>query len=71
LEVASRKFIEAKQRHLYLALANLPVKFFDLSASNIKPYQDTIQCLRSVLQCLLLQKEISGISSCFIEISHE
>lgn len=48
-EIARRIFVEAEKRRLYLALANLPVKFFDLSAAGMEPDSDTITCLRSVL----------------------
>ena len=48
-EIAQRIFAEAERRHLYLALANLPVEFFDLSAAAMTRDRDTITCLRSVL----------------------
>jgi tyrosine decarboxylase / aspartate 1-decarboxylase len=48
-EISRRIFVEAEQRHLNLALANMPVKFFDLSAAKMEPDQNTIQCLRCVL----------------------
>ncbi len=48
-EIARQIFAEAEQRQLYLALANLPVKFFDLHAANMEPDCNTITCLRSVL----------------------
>ena len=47
-EMARKLFAEAEQRHLYLALANLPVEFFDLPA-DMQRDSDTITCLRSVL----------------------
>jgi glutamate/tyrosine decarboxylase-like PLP-dependent enzyme len=48
-EIARLIFAEAEKRQLYLALADLPVKFFDLSAAGMEPDCDTITCLRSVL----------------------
>src|SRR5208337_1199675 len=47
-EIARRIFAEAERRQLYLALANLPVRFFDLPEA-MEPDRDTITCLRSVL----------------------
>jgi len=48
-EIAQRIFAEAERRHLYLALANLPVEMFDLPAAKMERDRDTITCLRSVL----------------------
>jgi glutamate/tyrosine decarboxylase-like PLP-dependent enzyme len=48
-EIARQIFAEAEQRQLYLALANLPVKLFDLHAAHMEPDRNTITCLRSVL----------------------
>jgi tyrosine decarboxylase / aspartate 1-decarboxylase len=48
-EIAQRIFTEAERRHLYLALANLPVEMFELPASTMARDRDTITCLRSVL----------------------
>jgi glutamate/tyrosine decarboxylase-like PLP-dependent enzyme len=48
-EIARRIFEEAEQRRLYLALADLPVKLFDLQAAHMEPDRHTITCLRSVL----------------------
>ncbi len=48
-EIARRIFTEAAQRHLHLALAELPVAFFDLTAAGVERDRDTITCLRSVL----------------------
>jgi len=48
-EVARRIFSEAERRHLYLALADLPVEFFDLVAAGMERDRNTITCLRSVL----------------------
>jgi glutamate/tyrosine decarboxylase-like PLP-dependent enzyme len=48
-EIAQRIFAEAERRQLYLALANLPVEFFDLPAAAMERDRDTITCLRSVL----------------------
>jgi len=47
-DMARRIFVEAEQRQLYLALANLPVAFFDLPAG-MQADRDTLTCLRSVL----------------------
>jgi len=47
-DMARRIFVEAEQRQLYLALANLPVAFFDLPAG-MQADGDTLTCLRSVL----------------------
>src|SRR2546426_5068477 len=46
---ARRIFAEAARRELHLALAELPVAFFDLAAAGIERDRDTITCLRSVL----------------------
>lgn len=48
-EIARRIFCEAARRDLHLALAELPVDFFDLPASNMERDRDTVTCLRSVL----------------------
>lgn len=48
-DIAQRLFAEAENRHLYLALASLPVEFFDLPAAGMEHDRDTITCLRSVL----------------------
>jgi glutamate/tyrosine decarboxylase-like PLP-dependent enzyme len=42
-------FDEAARNNLHLALAELPVEFFDLDAIGIERDRDTITCLRSVL----------------------
>ena len=43
-------FEEARKRDLYLALAELPVRFFPASAWAVEPAQGThVTCLRSVL----------------------
>jgi tyrosine decarboxylase/aspartate 1-decarboxylase len=42
-------FTEAARRHLHLALADLPVDFFDLAAAGMERDRDTVTCLRSVL----------------------
>jgi tyrosine decarboxylase / aspartate 1-decarboxylase len=47
--LAREIFAEAEKNHLYLALANLPVEFFDLRATGMESDRDTITCLRSVL----------------------
>ena len=44
-----RIFDEAADRQLHLALANLPVEFFDLEACSMERDADTVTCLRSVL----------------------
>lgn len=42
-------FSEAARRQLHLALAHLPVEFFDLAAANMERDAESITCLRSVL----------------------
>jgi len=42
-------FNEAARNDLHLALAELPVEFFDLAAAGMERDRDTITCLRSVL----------------------
>ena len=42
-------FDEAARRNLHLALADLPVGFFDLEAAGVARDRPTITCLRSVL----------------------
>ena len=42
-------FEEAGRRQLHLALAQLPVEFFDLAAAAMERDGDTLTCLRSVL----------------------
>jgi tyrosine decarboxylase/aspartate 1-decarboxylase len=48
-ELARRVFTEAARRGLHLALAQLPVEFFELEAEGIEPDSPTVTCLRSVL----------------------
>jgi tyrosine decarboxylase/aspartate 1-decarboxylase len=48
-EIAQMIFAETERRHLYLALANLPVEMFDLAAARMTRDRETILCLRSVL----------------------
>jgi tyrosine decarboxylase / aspartate 1-decarboxylase len=48
-EYARLIYDEAARRHLYLALAELPVDFFDLTATGMERDQETVTCLRSVL----------------------
>jgi len=48
-QLARRIFAEAARRQLHLALAELPVAFFDLAAAGMERDRDTITCLRSVL----------------------
>ncbi len=47
--LARRLFAEAARRHLHLALAELPARFFDFNAAGIAGDRDTVTCLRSVL----------------------
>ena len=42
-------FEEAARRKLHLALAELPLQFFDLADAGMRPDRETITCLRSVL----------------------
>jgi len=48
-EIARLIFAEAARHHLHLALADLPVDFFDLTAARMQRDRNTITCLRSVL----------------------
>lgn len=48
-ELARSVFAEAAQHNLHLALAELPVEFFDLDTAGMERDRDTITCLRSVL----------------------
>lgn len=48
-QAARRLFEEAGRHHLHLALAALPVSFFDLEAAGLAPDAPTLTCLRSVL----------------------
>jgi glutamate/tyrosine decarboxylase-like PLP-dependent enzyme len=48
-EAARRIFAEAARLGLHLALATLPVEFFDLAAAGMEQDCDTVVCLRSVL----------------------
>lgn len=48
-ERAKNIFSEAARLDLHLALAELPVKFFDLKSAGIQPDGENITCLRSVL----------------------
>jgi len=48
-KLARRVFEEAARRQLHLALANLPVEFFDLRACSMEQDAGTLTCLRSVL----------------------
>jgi tyrosine decarboxylase / aspartate 1-decarboxylase len=47
--VARSIFSEAARQNLHLALAELPVDFFDVSGAGIERDRETITCLRSVL----------------------
>jgi RNase H-fold protein (predicted Holliday junction resolvase) len=42
-------FDEAAKQGLHLALADLPVSFFDMRSTSMKADRETITCLRSVL----------------------
>jgi tyrosine decarboxylase/aspartate 1-decarboxylase len=48
-EIARLIYAEAARHHLHLALADLPVDFFDATAGRMERDRDTIACLRSVL----------------------
>jgi glutamate/tyrosine decarboxylase-like PLP-dependent enzyme len=48
-EIARRIFREAAQHHLHLALADLPVDFFDLASAGVERDREIVTCLRSVL----------------------
>ena len=48
-KLSRRIFAEAARRNLHLALAELPVKFFDLAAAGMDRDRETLTCLRSVL----------------------
>ncbi|MBX7219179.1 MAG: aminotransferase class I/II-fold pyridoxal phosphate-dependent enzyme [Blastocatellia bacterium] len=47
--LAREIFHEAGRRSLHLALADLPVSFFDCAAVGMEPDRETVTCLRSVL----------------------
>jgi hypothetical protein len=46
--LSQKIFAAAEANNLYLALADIPVDFFDLSSDMMKD-SDTIKCLRSTL----------------------
>jgi hypothetical protein len=48
-ELSRRIFTEAGRRNLHLALATLPVRFFDMQSVGVERDVETITCLRSVL----------------------
>jgi glutamate/tyrosine decarboxylase-like PLP-dependent enzyme len=48
-ELARRVFAETGRRQLHLALAELPVEFFDLHGAGVQRDADRVTCLRSVL----------------------
>ena len=48
-EIARRIFTEAATHNLHLALAELPLEFYDLDGRKVKKDEPTITCLRSVL----------------------
>jgi glutamate/tyrosine decarboxylase-like PLP-dependent enzyme len=47
--LSERVFHEAARRHLHLALALLPVEFFNVAAAGMEKDLENIRCLRSVL----------------------
>jgi glutamate/tyrosine decarboxylase-like PLP-dependent enzyme len=47
--LSKQLFNEAARNHLHLALAELPIGFFDLSSAGIIPDRNTLTCMRSVL----------------------
>jgi len=48
-EIARSVFSRAAEQNLHLALAELPVDFFDVSGAGIKRDREMVTCLRSVL----------------------
>ena len=48
-KIAQKIFDESEKRHLYLALAELPVQFFDFTTAGMEVDQETVTCLRSTL----------------------
>jgi len=48
-EIARLIFAEAARQHLHLALAELPVEFFDTAGAAMERDRATVTCLRSVL----------------------
>ena len=48
-KLARKVFVKAASHNLHLALATLPVDFFDLKTARMKRDAETITCLRSVL----------------------
>ncbi|MFN0158754.1 MAG: pyridoxal phosphate-dependent decarboxylase family protein [Bacteroidota bacterium] len=48
-DLARKIFDEAAKRNLHLALADLPVEFFDLQSAGMQKDRERITCLRSVL----------------------
>lgn len=48
-KLAREIFAEASRRHLHLALAELPIRFFDFSEAGMKCDRPTVTCLRSAL----------------------
>ena len=48
-ELSRRVFEESARRGLHLAVAQLPVEFFELEAAGVARDADTVSCLRSVL----------------------
>jgi glutamate/tyrosine decarboxylase-like PLP-dependent enzyme len=48
-DLAKAIFFEAARHDLHLALAELPVTFFDLESTGVRPDRETISCLRSAL----------------------
>ena len=48
-EISRLLFSEAAQHDLHLALAELPIAFFDTAAAKIERDRETVACLRSTL----------------------
>jgi tyrosine decarboxylase/aspartate 1-decarboxylase len=48
-EISRRIFDQAAANGLHLALAELPVRFFDFAAAGVERDRETVTCLRSVL----------------------
>lgn len=57
-QASGEMFETAEARHLYLALATLPVKFFEESLKGIEIDRDTLICLRS---CLMKPEHLAWV----------
>ncbi len=57
-QASGEMFETAEARHLYLALATLPVKFFEESLKGIELDRDTLTCLRS---CLMKPEHLAWV----------